>query len=534
MPWRGPEYEGEFPSLGWQIGTWIEAHCVIPDGVYAGDPYLLTKEMWRFLVRHYRLREDASADSWETAWFFTRSMLVRPQKWGKSPFIAAMICAEAIADVLFAGWDAAGEPVGRAWPTPIIQVTASTEDQTDNVYKALRPMIELSPTLADLIPDTGETRINLPGGGWIEPVTSKALSRLGARVTFVPQDEPGTWPGGSQLEVMADTQYRGLSGTGGRAVLITNGWDLAQNSVAQQLEESHDSDVLVDHVLAPAALSYTNREHRQRIHKIVYGDSALKLDAGGNRLSGWVNLDRIEAEASKLVKRDPNQAARFFGNIPSMGSGAWLQDGQYQARVVVRDRPKSVPVCLGFDGSDVDDWSAIRLETLGMHQFTPLDSLGQRTVWNPRVYPEHRIPRLEVMAAFDEIFSNYEIVRAYMDPPLWMSEVSALQGKYGDKVVIEWPTYRTKPMHAALERFKTDLINPTSGLSLDDDPDAADHFRNAVMRARPGQTYILGKASETQKIDITMSGVLAHEAVCDVIASGWAAPADNEVIVFRF
>ncbi|WP_290473925.1 hypothetical protein, partial [Leifsonia sp. 71-9] len=355
---------------------------MIPDGDLAGQPYMLTDEMWTFLVKHYRLHEGAREHSWQTAWHYTKSMLVRPQKWGKSPFVAAMICAEAVGDVIFAGWDANGEPVARPWPTAIIQVTASTEDQTDNVYKALRPMIDTGP-LTDLIPDTGETRINLPGAGWIEPVTSKALSRLGARVTFVPQDEPGTWPGGSQLEKMADTQYRGLAGTGGRPVLITNGWDLAENSVAQQLAESNEPDVLVDHTKAPEHLSYTNKVDRQKIHRIVYGDSALKLDRGGNRVTGWVNLDRIEAEASKLVKKDPNQAARFFGNIPSMGSGSWLQPGQYSDRVVVRERPKSGPVCLGFDGSDVDDWSAIRLSTFDFHKFTPVDHLGRRTIWNP-------------------------------------------------------------------------------------------------------------------------------------------------------
>lgn len=106
---------------------------------------------------------------------------------GKGPFSAAIICAEAVGPTLFAGWDASGEPVGRSWPTPLIQITAASEDQTDNVYRQLVPMIDLGP-LADLIPDTGETRINLPGGGRIDPVTSKARSRLGQPVTHVLQD----------------------------------------------------------------------------------------------------------------------------------------------------------------------------------------------------------------------------------------------------------------------------------------------------------------------------------------------------------
>jgi phage terminase large subunit-like protein len=221
------------------------------------------------------------------------------------------------------------------------------------------------------------------------------------------------------------------------------------------------------------------------------------------------------------VKRDPNQAARFFGNIPSMGSGAWLQDGQWDEKLSIRERPKSVPVCAGFDGSDVDDWTGIRLETFDLHQFTPLyHNNTRRTIWNPALWPGHRTPRAEVMAAWDHIFQNYDVVRAYMDPPLYASEINHLQGKYGDKVVIEWPTYRIKPMHAALERLKTDIINPDSGFTHDDCAFTALHMRNAVERARTGNTYILGKASDQQKIDLTMSSVLAHEAVSDAIAAG--------------
>ncbi len=40
------------------------------------------------------------------------------------------------------------------------------------------------------------------------------------------------------------------------------------------------------------------------------------------------------------------------------------------------------------------------------------------------------------------------------------------------------------------------------------------------MRGRSGQTYILGKPSQHQKIDDVMAGVLAHEAVADAIAGG--------------
>lgn len=321
MPWRGPEEPGEVPTLGYLVGEWIEAHCVIPDGDLKGTPYLLTDEMWTFLAHFYRLREDAKQDRPASAWTYRRGQLVRPQKWGKSPFTAALICGEAVGPVRFAGWDADGEPVGRPWPTPLIQVTASSEDQTDNVYRALVPMIDYGP-LADVITDTGETRINLPGDGRIDPVTSKARSRLGQRVTFVVQDETGTWTKANGGVSLATTQNRGLAGMGARGVEITNAWDPAENSVAQQTFESRVPDIFRDYRQPPKGLSYRNKAERRRIHRTVYGDS------------WWVDLDRIEAEALEILERDPAEAERFFGNRVVAGSDAWLPDGLWEkARV---------------------------------------------------------------------------------------------------------------------------------------------------------------------------------------------------------
>lgn len=317
MPWRKPEHPGEFPTLGERVGLWIEEWCRIPDGEFGGQPYKLTDEMWIFLAHHYRLRPDALVGQLSTAFHYRRSILIRPQKWGKSPLTAAIICAEAVGPVQFAGWDAAGEPLGHEVATPRIQVTASSEDQTANVYGHLLPMIQRGP-LADVIPDAGVTRTNLPNGGWIEPVTSKARSRLGQPITFAIQDETGMWtrPNGGQS--LADTQRRGLAGMSGRSIETSNAWDPAESSVAQTGFESSARDIYRDYRVPPAHLSYRNKVERRRIHRLAYGDS------------WWVDLDAIEAEAAELLERDPAQAERFFGNRVVHGLGAWLPESLWE------------------------------------------------------------------------------------------------------------------------------------------------------------------------------------------------------------
>jgi hypothetical protein len=53
--WRGPSYDGEFPSLGWGVLKWAQKHFRVPDGPYAGEPLKLTDEQIGILVRFYAL-----------------------------------------------------------------------------------------------------------------------------------------------------------------------------------------------------------------------------------------------------------------------------------------------------------------------------------------------------------------------------------------------------------------------------------------------------------------------------------------------
>jgi hypothetical protein len=211
VAWRGPEVPGEFPTLGYAVADWIEARCAIPDREQIGQPFLLTDEQLNFILKFYRLDPDTG-----TFVYHRGGQLTRPQKWGKGPLASAVICAEAQGPVKFDGWDAQGEPVGRPWATPLIQVTAVSEDQTENVYSALLPMIELG-ALGGEVEDTGLGRINLPGGGKIEPVTAAALSRLGQRITFACQDQTESWFQSNGGRKLADNQRRNLAGMGGRS-----------------------------------------------------------------------------------------------------------------------------------------------------------------------------------------------------------------------------------------------------------------------------------------------------------------------------
>jgi hypothetical protein len=518
-----PEYIVDFPTL-WVACDWIEAHCVVPDGFNKGTPFVMYDWQLYCTACHYRIKPEAEAGQLAPAFYHRRSQVVAPQKTGKGPWTATICALEGVGPTVFDGWAEKGdgyacsdhgcgcgweyeykqgEAMAIPWPTPLIQLTATAEDQTDNVYRPLQAMIRSGP-LGDLM-RVGEAFIRLPNDGRIDVVTSSAQSRLGNPVTFVLQDETGIWNATNKMVRVAETQRRGAAGMGGRTMETTNPWDPAENSVAQRTSESRAADIFKFHRAPPANLSYRNKVERRRIHKYVYAGST------------HIDLDAIEAEAAELLERDPAQAERFFGNRVVHGLGSWLKDGLWagsERSRIVEDRTE---VALGFDGSESDDWTAIRAVTVDGYRFTPLYGPDKRpTIWNPAEW-DGQIPRSEVNAAVDELFRRYRVLRMHCDPRDWQTEIGDWALRHGEKVVLEWPTYRVVQMHAALERSVTDLI---SGRSTHDGCQITSvHVANARKLAKPGDRYILGKPNQHQKIDAAMADVLAYEAWADAMAA---------------
>jgi hypothetical protein len=503
MPWRGPEVPNEFPTLGYEVGAWIQEHCAVPDGERVGDPYVLTDEMWRFLFQFYRIDPETERFHWSRG-----AQLVRAQKWGKGPLSAAIICAEADGPVIFDGWDAAGEPVGRPWPTPWIQITAVSEDQTDNVWRALLPMIDLGALSAD-IPDTGETRINLHGGGRIEPVTSNARSRLGQRITFAVEDETHSWTSHNGGRKLADTQRRNLAGMKGRWMETTNAWDPAEESVAQETSEKREPGVYFDD-REPGLGSIRNKRERRKLLRQVYGDS------------WWVDLDRIEEEIEALLPRDPAQAERFFLNRKLAAEAAAFDLEQWRkladSTKVVADKAL---ITIGVDGARFDDALAVVGTDIEQgHQFV----IG---IWEaPESVEGYEHPMDEVDAAVTDAFETYDVWRAYVDPQYIEGLLDRWQGRWGEKRVIPWLTSRPRPTAFAVRNYRTAV--GAGDLTHDGNEVMSRHIGNARRRKlavydddhRPLYALSKDRPNSPRKIDAAMAGILAWEARGDAVAAG--------------
>lgn len=220
MPWK-PSVEGEVPTLGWYVLDWIAENLARP-ALAEYEPFVPYREQEDFILRWYEL--DPATGRFK----YGRGLLGRPRGWGKSPLLGALCLVEGLADVLFDGWDADGQPVGRPWSTvrtPLVHVAAVSEDQTNNTWQPMAemcagPVIDNYPGLEPF-----DTVVNLPRGK-IERRTSSGRTVKGAPTTFAVLDQalaidtpiptPTGWTTMGALAV-GDRIY----GSGGRPVTVS-------------------------------------------------------------------------------------------------------------------------------------------------------------------------------------------------------------------------------------------------------------------------------------------------------------------------
>lgn len=220
---------GSVKSLGFGVIRWIHAHLLQPDGDAAGEPYRLTREQVSFILWWYAL--DANGK-----FLSRRGVLRRPKGWGKSPFIGALCLAELCGPVRFSHWDG-DKPVGKRHPLPVVVVAGVSETQTDNTLSAVRAMCEDSDLPETMCLDVGLTRILLPGGGKLIPLTASASTQEGARPSFAVMDEPHLWTesnGGHKLAAVIKRNLAKSRDGSARVIETTNAHEPDQDSIAEK------------------------------------------------------------------------------------------------------------------------------------------------------------------------------------------------------------------------------------------------------------------------------------------------------------
>lgn len=506
MPWRGPEYPGEFPSLGYEILDWIESNLVIPDGENHGEPLIPTREQAAFTIRLFRI------DPKRGRLFYRGGQLTRPKGWGKSPFAGALSWAAAKGPIQFDGWNANGNPVGRPRPTPWVQIAAAAEGQTDNTWTAVLGTAADAPIL-DSYPDIdiGLTRVFVNGGtGKIEYVTSRAGTREGQRTTFAVLDETHLWfphNGGTKL---ARTLRRNLGKMNGLGIETTNMFEPGERSVAEITYDNPTRDFLLDAgPEVPEVPDLSLKRPVRKALKIAYGDS-----------TEFVDLDRILSEVQD-PRTPPNEARRFYFNQRVTGADSWLDPAvHWTPNATDFDVEPGEPIGLAFTGARYSDGAALyacHVET--GHLFPIRIWLADGEDWE--------LPTDELTDAVEDTFTRYTVGRFYVNTanPAWDSYLDRWIADHGKRTVAAWSTNREAAWAHTLAAFKS--AAHAGELSHDGTQITTDHATRA--RTRPtkrakdsdgNRMYTIERPHPGRSIVAIQAAVLAFEARGDALASG--------------
>jgi len=519
MPWRGPDEDNAWPTLGYDVGEWIEANCVVPDGYRMGEQFVLTDEMWTFLIHYYRLYPHAAAWPAPDALRYTGGQLRRVQKWGKDPFGAAIIWAEALGPTRFDGWNAAGDPVGAPYPSPLIVCLGTSEEQTANTYRPLLAMARRGPLIDTPGIDVGETRVVLPSGGQIDPVTTSARARLGAPLTFLTITESHLFTLQGGFRRVCGAVKRNVAGMDGRWLELTNGWDPTEGSEAQVTGDSGDERVLVDTIEPRRVEDLADTE-------AVYAELLRQYGDSSRERGGWVNVrGRIlhEVQSARHMEADRR---RFFLNELVVGESMFIDAVRWDLAAHDDQLHAGDAIALGFDGAKYHDATGLVASRLSDGR------LFQLRVWErpADAAPTWKVPSAEVDRVVRDTFAAYNVVYMFADPWRWQDYLDLWAAAFPDRIV-EFPTNVEQRMDKAIERFVTAFA---AGEITHDGSDAlSKHVKNAVLvkgarkKPRPGedemiQAYYLkmAKRGDGMLIDLAVAAVLAHTARGQAIEDG--------------
>ena len=420
--------------------------------------------------------------------------------WGKSPLAAAIALAEFAGPVLFDHWEG-DEPIGRPWDSPVVEIAAVSEDQTDNTYSAIFEFLNANDGRAaqSLGIDNGRTRLYLVGRpGVLRPVTAASGSREGARLTFGLLDETHLWTRRNGGVKLAGTLRRNAAKMNGRTFETTNAPRLGEKSVAEQTG------------LDPGVMHYARRPATEPDPN--WPDArlleSLREAYGG---SYWVDLPRLVKEI-----RDPatswDDALRFYFNIRSAGQGRAVDPRVWDSLYRPRDIPAKARIGLGFDGSISRDATVLRACLPDGHSFIV------KSWVRPLGIPEWTVNRTDVTNEVRRVFEYYDVGLMMCDPFKWFSEIEAWAAEFGEERVIQLDTNQPRRFAPAVDRWLTAIREGTH--THDADPITDLHVKAAHLRKvritdeeDDGRTrYVLIKGDDLGRIDGAVADVLAYEA----------------------
>jgi len=508
-------------------------------------PFVPTREQADFILRFYEL------DPFAGARLVRRGVISRPRGWGKSPIAAALASVEALGEVQFAGWDAAGQPVGMPWSEirkPLVEIAAVSEDQVNtNTWSPLIDMLSRGPAI-DAYPGLEPMGgfVNLPFGR-IQKRTAEARSAKGAPACFVVCDQTEGWtPSNGGVSLFGTLKNNVIKG-GGHLLESPNAYTPGQHSVAESSMAAYKlmragktkqfTGLMFDHREAPADTDMEDPASLLAGLAVAYGDSAdvesCAIHTPSCPRPGWVDLGHI-ASSIWEPDADPQLSRSDWLNQITHAADAWLSQPEWaacgDATKVVADRDI---ITLGFDGSrgrakgkpDASALIGCRVSDGHLFEVGVWEANSNHDTWDT-----WSPPLVEIEAAIASCFQRYTVAAFYADPGNdWRSHVNKWEAAYSGRTTLKhgrdhpfewWMTGgRSGLVQRAVEQLEGAVRN--RDLTHDGGGSLTRHVLNARRRLSHGK-LALAKENDysPNKIDAAVAAVLAWQARLDAVAAG--------------
>ncbi|TVS86043.1 large terminase [Mycobacterium helveticum] len=518
-----------YPTLGDHVVEFIEARAVFGPGSLHDQPARLDREKQMLIRRFYEIYPQGHPKEGQRV--FDRCAVELRKGVAKTELAAWIAFCELHPEgpVRFNGFEPDGSlRRGRPVKSPYIPMMATAEEQSEELaYGVLRYICEQCPD-AHLF-DPNLDRIARRGlDGMAVPVSNSPNSRDGARNTFQHFDEPHrlTLP---RDRAAVETMLQNLPKR-----QLESPWALYTSTAGAPGQGSVEEDVrleaeqIADGRAPNSGLFFFARwadvdKHPDlsTVEQIV----AAVAEATGPAVGEW-GVGQFERAAREFfrVGADLSYLERVHLNRwRKSNSGAY---DMARVRDLVLDEviPKGAFVTVGFDGARYKDATAIVITDISTG-YQQIAALWER----PEDAAGWEVDEADVDGVMHQVFKDYQVWRAYCDPPYWTEVVARWAGKWPDQVV-EWFTGRQRQA-ADMARAYKEAIDGEAIRFVGTEGNRDDLVRHIGHAGRKdlkitddeGQPlWMLCKLNGQQinKFDACMAGNLSWQARLDAIADG--------------
>lgn len=541
-----PPLDLSFPTLGPALADFIEERCIFGPGSLAGQPATLDAEKRAALYRLYEVYPQGHRLAGRRR--FQRGAIEWRKGMAKTEFAAWVTFCELHpeAPVRGDGFDAYGNPVGKAVTFPYIPMLAHTQEQVAELaYGVLKYVVEEGPD-SSLFDSSLERIIRLGANGQAEgravPVANAPGSRDGALTTFQHADEP------HRLYLPSHKHAHETMSANLSKRAMEDPWMLYTSTAGQPGQNSIEEDVRAEAEMIargeiddPALFFFARwagDEHKDLVPRpaTTSAPAVTSAEALANRVAAIADAtgpageygpgqfeniakqwDRPKADHAYLERvwlnrwRKSNSTAFDLKKVETLARrGVVIPDGAF--------------VTLGFDGARFRDSTGIvatDIET-GMQQLVG--------AWErPPDVEEWEIDEVEVTDLLADVMSRFKVWRMYGDPPHWTETMGSWSVRWPDQIE-EWWTARPKVMAYTIREYVEGIGNEsiTFGGTDEQHDDLIRHIGNAgrkdlrILDDEGQPLWVLQKQDGKQdlKFDYAMASVLSWKACMDARKSG--------------